>query len=139
MSRYPLYSKEGLTRARNLRKCLTIAERKLWAKLRDTQLGIRFRCQAPVGPFIVDFLSIKARLIVELDGSQHLRRSQADRDKRRTIHLKRQGYLVMRFDDSEYLKNSQAILQMIKEQIETRLQTYKLSKPHPTLPSQAKN
>ena len=63
----------GLTNiARSLRRKQTEEERKLWARLRDRRLnGLKFRRQAPCGPFVADFLCEAAMLIVELDGSQH--------------------------------------------------------------------
>jgi very-short-patch-repair endonuclease len=64
---------KGYERARALRKELTPAERKLWAYLRGDKLnGISFRRQHAIGNYIVDFVSIKEKLIIELDGSQHL-------------------------------------------------------------------
>ncbi len=83
-------------RARQLRKELTPAERKLWAYLRGDKLhGINFRRQHAIGNFIVDFVSIKRKLIVELDGSQHL--EQAEYDVERSKYFESQGYKVIRF------------------------------------------
>ncbi|MGC9237589.1 MAG: endonuclease domain-containing protein, partial [Thiomonas sp.] len=61
----------SIQRARELRRNLTEAERLLWNRLRNQQLGVKFRRQAPIGPYIVDFLCPQARLIIELDGGQH--------------------------------------------------------------------
>jgi very-short-patch-repair endonuclease len=64
---------ESYERARYLRQELTLAERRLWAVLRSTQLnGVKFRRQHPIGKFIVDFCAPGKKLIIELDGSQHL-------------------------------------------------------------------
>ncbi len=131
MARHPLYNKRVLTIARNLRRRMTTAERKLWSKLRDDQLGVRFRRQMPIGPYVVDFVSIKARVIVELDGSQHLMPSQIDHDSRRTDYLSQLGYLVLRFQDIEFLKNSLAVIQIIKQQIDKRMLSYELIKTPP--------
>jgi len=68
-------------RARDMRMVATESEARLWAHLRRGQLGVRFRRQVVLGPFIVDFLAPSARLIVEVDGGVHL--AQQDADKRR--------------------------------------------------------
>jgi len=87
---------EGYERARALRKELTPAERKLWAYLRGNKLnGVNFRRQHAIGNYIVDFVSIKKKLIIELDGSQHL--EQTEYDNVRTGYLESQGYEVIRF------------------------------------------
>jgi very-short-patch-repair endonuclease len=75
----------GYDKARRLRKELTPAERKLWAYLRDDQLGFNFRRQHAIGNFIVDFICIKRKLIIELDGSQHI--EQQEYDMERTKYL----------------------------------------------------
>jgi very-short-patch-repair endonuclease len=91
MSRHPL-----LHRARQLRVHQTDAEGRLWGELRGRRLGgWKWRRQAPIGPYIVDFYCPAARLVVELDGSQHL--DQVDHDARRTAYLARAGLRVIRF------------------------------------------
>jgi very-short-patch-repair endonuclease len=84
-------------RARDLRADQTASERRLWGELRGRRLGgWKWRRQAPIGPYIVDFYCPAARVVVELDGSQHL--DQADYDRRRTEYLKRGGLRVIRLD-----------------------------------------
>ncbi|MGB7858965.1 MAG: DUF559 domain-containing protein, partial [Acidimicrobiia bacterium] len=68
------------------------AERWLWARLRESQLGVRFRRQHPIGPFITDFACLTIRLVVEVDGIQHAART--DYDARRGQHLKEAGRTV---------------------------------------------
>jgi very-short-patch-repair endonuclease len=86
----------GYERARQLRKEPTPAEARLWAYLRGNRLhGISFRRQHALGEYIVDFCSIKYKLILELDGSQHL--EQEGLDAQRTAFLESQGYRVVRF------------------------------------------
>ena len=80
-----------------LRKELTPAERKLWSRIRNDQLGVTFRRQRRVGIYIPDFSSPKAKLIVELDGSQHLEQDASQYDEERTKYLESQGYRVIRF------------------------------------------
>ena len=83
-------------RAGELRKELTLAERKLWAYLRGDKLnGVNFRRQHAIGNYIVDFVSIKKKLVIELDGSQHF--EQEEYDIERTKYLESQGYKVIRF------------------------------------------
>jgi len=92
------------TRARQLRKNPTEAERKLWSLLRQKQFdGNRFRRQAPIGPYIADFFCPAAKLIIELDGGQHAEQSAADQV--RTNWLEARGYRVLRFWNNEILTN----------------------------------
>jgi very-short-patch-repair endonuclease len=98
--------------ARRLRQSETEAERKLWFRLRGRRvLGVKFRRQHPIGPFVTDFCLTEAKLIVELDGSQHAveRRS----DTKRTTYLEGQGYQVLRFWNDEALNSTDAVLQRI--------------------------
>jgi len=69
-------------RACSLRKNMTEAERKLWGRLRELQLGIRFRRQVVLGRYIVDFASLTPKIIIEVDGSQHV--DNLDYDEQRT-------------------------------------------------------
>jgi adenine-specific DNA-methyltransferase len=93
-------SKLSRDRARELRRGQTDAETHLWEALRGRRLeGWKWRRQAPVGPFIVDFLCLEAAVAVELDGGIHA--EQADRDARRDAYLKRRGLRVLRFWNSE--------------------------------------
>jgi len=100
-------------RARVLRKELTPAERKLWSALRGNKLnGVSFRRQHAIGNYIVDFVSIKKKLIVELDGSQHL--EQAEYDEERTRYLESQGYRVIRFWNNQVEKEMDSVIRVIK-------------------------
>ena len=95
-------------RARQLRKSLTDAERVLWNILRNRQvLGYRFRRQAPIGPYIVDFVCFENRLVIEVDGGQHV--EQADYDADRTGWLEGAGYRVMRFWNNQVLEEREAV------------------------------
>ena len=83
-------------RAGELRQNQTEAEAKLWSRLRAHRMaGVQFRRQHAIGNYIVDFCSPRRKLIIELDGSQHL--DQADYDVERTKHLEAKGYRVLRF------------------------------------------
>jgi very-short-patch-repair endonuclease len=98
-------------RARSMRREPTPQERKLWYALRDRRLqALKFRRQAPVGSYIVDFLCVSHRLIVEVDGSQH---AENLRDDRRDVWLMREGYRVMRFWNDEVTSNKEGVLATI--------------------------
>ena len=102
--------------ARKLRKNPTDAEKLLWARLRGGQLdGVRFRRQAPMGSYVVDFFCPSARLIIELDGGQHAERTAPD--ARRTEWLEGQGYRVIRFWNNEVLGNIEGVLETIRREI----------------------
>jgi very-short-patch-repair endonuclease len=97
-------SKLRRDRARRLRRDQTPSETRLWEALRGLRLdGWKWRRQAPVGPFIVDFLCLEAAVAVELDGGIHA--EQADRDARRDAYLRAQGLQVLRFWNSEVTEN----------------------------------
>jgi very-short-patch-repair endonuclease len=96
-------------RAGELRREPTPAEQKLWAYLRGNKLnGVSFRRQHALGPYIVDFCSIKAKLIIELDGSQQL--EQEDYYVERTRYLESQGYKVIRLWNNDVMNNIEGVL-----------------------------
>ena len=89
------------SRPRAMRREPTEAERKLWYALRDRRMqSVKFRRQAPIGPYIADFLCVAQKLIVEVDGSQH---AESFRDEARDTWLARERYRVLRFWDHEVL------------------------------------
>ncbi len=92
-----------VTRARTLRRDATDAERALWAMLRESFPDRRFRRQVPIGPYFADFLSHRARLVIEVDGGQHAE-AQAY-DARRTAFIEREGYRVLRLWNNDVLAN----------------------------------
>ena len=91
-----------------LRKKSTPAERKLWSRIRDDQLGVNFRRQHAVGNYIPDFVCIQKKLIIELDGSQHL--EQEEYDEERTKYLESQGYKVIRFWNNDVMKDIEGVI-----------------------------
>jgi very-short-patch-repair endonuclease len=111
------------TRARALRREMTPAERKLWQHLRDGRLdGAYFRAQHAVGRFILDFVCLKARLVIEVDGDTHA--AQTDYDAERTAWLTTQRhYQVLRFLNSDIHHNLEAVLETIRLALEERLTT----------------
>ncbi len=103
-------------RARALRRYLTESERRLWSALRDKRLlGFKFRRQHPVGPFIVDFICLPARLVIELDGSQHHDEEQFWYDYRRTKFLEMRGLRVLRFRNIDILKHPAQCVEQIAD------------------------
>lgn len=107
------YYQGNKAHARELRGRMTEAEQMLWFHLRRDQLGVRFYRQRPLGPYIVDFYSPKARLVTELDGSQHFEPRHRARDAVRDGWLQSQGIVVLRFDDRQALLETEAVLEVI--------------------------
>ena len=99
-------------RAKRLRRNSTDAERNLWRHLRSRQLGgHRFRRQQPLGPYIVDFVSLDSKLVVEVDGGQHI--ELVGCDDRRTGWLESQGFRVLRFWNNQALTETEEVTQTI--------------------------
>ena len=95
-------------RARILRKNLTDAERTLWNILCRRQVsGLKFRRQAPIGPYIVDFVCFEKGLVIEADGGQHVQ--QASDDAARTKWLENEGFRVIRFWNNQVLEETDAV------------------------------
>ena len=120
--------------ARRLRRDQTDAERKLWSKLRNRQIGgFKFKRQVPKGAYIVDFYSADARLVIELDGGQHGEDAAVERDAKRTRYLQECGFRVLRFWNAEIFTNMDGVL----ETIWAKLQEPPLpdSEPHSLDPS----
>ena len=106
----------GLERdeARRLRRSQSDAEYALWFQLRRRRfLGLKFRRQHPMGPYIVDFCCVDKKLIVEVDGSQHL--ENADYDAQRTTFLERDGYRVIRFWNHEALTEMDGVIEKLAQ------------------------
>ncbi len=101
-------------RARELRKSMTDAERLLWKHLRRKNLGVKFRRQEPIVPYIVDFVCHQKKLIIEIDGGQH---AMSELDKRREQYLMGKGYRVLRFWNNEVLRNIDGVLEVIRKYI----------------------
>ena len=92
--------------ARKLRREQTNVERKLWQALRGRQFsGFKFRRQQPIGPYIVDFVCLEARLIVELDGDQHGTNQGIAGDRIRTQALEQDGFRIVRFPNHQVTTN----------------------------------
>jgi BirA family biotin operon repressor/biotin-[acetyl-CoA-carboxylase] ligase len=102
-----------LSRARTLRRDSTPAERKLWQKLRNHQLGgLKFRRQVPLGPYIADFYCATAHLVIELDGISHI---DAARDVVRDKWMGQHGIRVLRISNREVLADLEFVLVAIEQ------------------------
>jgi len=100
------------TRARELRSNPTDAERVLWRHLRLRQIGgYKFRRQRPIGPYIVDFVCLEKKLVVEVDGGQHSKQKASD--DRRDSWLRSEGLTILRFWDHEVLTQLDDVKQVI--------------------------
>jgi very-short-patch-repair endonuclease len=100
-----------------LRADATEAEKKLWLRLRKKQLcGFQFRRQYSIGPFFVDFVCLQARLIIEVDGSQHA--DQEEQDESRSEFLRANGYTVLRFWNFEVMSHIDSVVERIADVLE---------------------
>lgn len=105
-------TKKIFARAKELSRNQTPAEMKLWTHLRAHRVGdIHFRRQHAIGSYIVDFAAPRKKLIIELDGSQHL--EQEEYDIERTAFLNSQGYKVLRFWNNDVMNNIEGVLSVI--------------------------
>ncbi len=106
------------SRARNLRREATEAEKRLWFRISARQLGgHKFVRQLPIGPFFADFACREQRLVIELDGGQH---AESTTDPARTAWLEAQGWRVMRFWNNEVFQNMEGVLDTILLALEKR-------------------
>ncbi len=104
-----------VTLTKELRKRQTDAERILWYKLRDRQLdGAKFRRQQRIGRYIVDFVCLEKKLIIEIDGGQHNEAPTKEADERRTQWLETAGYYIVRFWNNDVLQNTEGVLENIR-------------------------
>ena len=97
--------------AGQLRKTSTPAEARLWSRLRNDQLGVSFRRQHAIGKYVVDFCSLKKKLVIELDGSQYL--EDVEQDQKRTSYLESQGYKVIRFWNLQVMNEVEGVIEVI--------------------------
>ena len=110
---------------RELRNNATEAERLLWQFLCANQLGVKFRRQHPFGGFVLDFASLEAKLVVELDGGQHA--EATPEDAARTQLLADAGFRVLRFWNNQVFQETEAV-------IETIVAALAVTHPHPRPP-----
>jgi very-short-patch-repair endonuclease len=116
------YNPKLKANARQLRQNLTDSERALWQRLRGKQLSdVQFYRQKPIGGYIVDFYAPKPKLVVEIDGSQHLEAPQVTKDRERDEYLGGLGLTVLRIDSRQVLKETEAVMEYIYQAITKRL------------------
>jgi len=96
--------------ARQLRRNATNAEAALWRDLRSSGIGVKFRRQQPIGPYIVDFICFSHKLIVECDGGQH---ADSAADAVRDAWFAGQGFRTLRFWNHEIMGNREGVMRMI--------------------------
>ena len=108
----------ALNNARTLRKNLTAAEQALWSHLRFKQMGrCKFRRQQPIGPYIVDFVCLEKKVVVEVDGGQHS--EQKSDDEGRTRWLESQGFRVLRFWNNQVLEEIDTVKEALWQELMT--------------------
>jgi very-short-patch-repair endonuclease len=109
-----------VTLARKLRRESTDAERLIWKYLKSKKLsGFKFRRQEPIGKYIADFVCFENKIIIEIDGSQHNMPVNRMNDEERTRWLKGRGFRVLRFWNSEVLKNMDGVWETILRHCES--------------------
>jgi very-short-patch-repair endonuclease len=102
--------------ARALRRQMTEAEKVMWNKLRDRRLdGVKFKRQKPIAGYIVDFVALDLKLVVEIDGGQHAER--VVQDAARTKVLVESGYHVVRFWNHDVLGNIEGVLEALIQEL----------------------
>lgn len=100
--------------ARKLRREMTLPEMLLWQQLRAQKLGVKFRRQHPVGPYVADFCAMTAKLIVEIDGEAHDRATAPARDAVRDAFLMAQGFEVVRVTAKDVLENMDGVVALLR-------------------------
>jgi very-short-patch-repair endonuclease len=117
-------------RARELRTSMSDAERKLWHALRARQVDARFRRQHPIGRYVVDFVCLERRLVVEVDGGQHTDNAHIADDARRDQWLAAEGYRVLRVTTTDVYTNIAGVLDTIWAVLQ-ELPSVRISQGHP--------
>jgi len=111
----------ALVRAKRLREESTPAEEILWERLRDRQfLGLKFRRQVPIGPYVADFYCHERKLVLELDGGIHEEEPQRAHDENRDSNLAALGFKILRFTNTELLQDLDSILEKVQQYLERR-------------------
>jgi very-short-patch-repair endonuclease len=115
------------SKARELRKNSTDAERILWSELRDHRLnGAGFRRQVPIKNYIADFACHAAKLVVELDGGQHFSDQSGRADAARSAVIEARGFRILRFGNHDVMTNRAGVLETIAAAVAERAPTLTL-------------
>lgn len=107
----------GFAKAKQLRRKMTLAEQILWRQLRNNLSGYKFRRQHPLGIYIADFYSHELKLVIELDGSQHLLPEGKKYDKTRTFTFNLDRIKVLRFKNHEVINGVNRVMEKINKEI----------------------
>jgi len=108
--------------AHRLRIQMTEVEKQLWSRLRRKQIQeVQFYRQKPIGNYIVDFYAPKAKLVIELDGSQHLEVANQYKDAKRDAYLQALGLQVLRFNNLQVLQEIDAVMEVIFRKVTEQL------------------
>jgi very-short-patch-repair endonuclease len=99
----------------SLRRQPTDAERLLWQRLRGEQLGAKFRRQHPYLGYVLDFVCLERKLVIEVDGSQH---AESETDEKRDRDLRASGFRVLRFWNNEVITQTDAVLERIAGELQ---------------------
>ena len=97
---------------------MTPEEKKLWSHLRGNSFGAHFRKQVPFGPFILDFLCLSKKVVIELDGDQHFEGEAIAYDKARDEYLRSHNLTILRFRNKELKENLDGILSIIWDEVQ---------------------
>ncbi|MGF9758817.1 endonuclease domain-containing protein [Microvirga sp. 0TCS3.31] len=123
-------------RAKQLRSNATEPEQRLWRALKNIPVyGSHFRRQVQIGPYVADFACLKARLVIELDGSHHSQEDVAIKDEHRTRWLESEGYRVVRFWNAELTENMPGVLDTIYAGLYGSPQSEAVALPTPSRPN----
>jgi len=116
------YNKKLKQFAQQLRENMTDAEKRLWWKIKMKQVkGLIFYRQKPIGEYIVDFYCPKAKLAIEIDGSHHFVGETIEYDRIRDDYLSSLGLRVVRFTNTDVLKNIKGVLERIEGEIDRKI------------------
>ena len=96
---------------------MTKAEKVLWSRLRRGQVGTHFRKQVPFKRYVLDFASVTARLVVEVDGDSHYTKEGIKKDRERDAFLRERGFRVLRFSNLEVMTSINAVVEQIAEAV----------------------
>ena len=120
-----------LENAKTLRSNLTEAEQKLWYHLRAHRfMGRKFKRQKPLGCYVVDFICLEEKLIIELDGGQHAENLEYDQE--RDAWLRSQGFTVLRFWTNELMNETESVLERIRLALEHEAVSSETLSPGPS-------
>ncbi len=110
---------DNLTNAKSMRSAQTPAEQHLWYHLRANRfMGLKFKRQKPLGPYVVDFICLERGVVIEVDGGQH--GDDVAYDRRRDQWLASQGFIVLRFWNHDVLNQTEGVLERIRQGVEER-------------------